>query len=942
VAKDGIEVEPGSEHSVFVSYSHRDEPWKDRLLVHLEAVAHAGQATVWDDRQIGGGDQWYTEIRAAMERASVAVCLITPDFLRSEFCTQEEIPHLLELRQSRGLRLVPVLVHPCAWERVIWLSSLQLLPRDGKSVSADFRDREDEALAAVVAEIEKAIQDPTYRPAPPVARWPALADDLVEITRLPMTGYELFGRQGELAQLDLAWDNYETNVLTFVGWGGVGKSTLVRKWLERLAGDSYRGARRVFGWSFHSQGSRERVTSADEFVDEALRWFGDPDPLVGSPWDKGERLAELVQREQTLLVLDGLEPLQSGSELEAGRIKDPALGTLLEELAQENRGLCVVTTRERIAELEEWPAAAPQISLERLTPRAGAALLRVRGVRGRDDELEQISREFGYDALALSMVASYLLELRGDPVEVAAAIPDDEGSPGEGRHARRLLLAFEQYFGEGPELELLRLLGLFDRPATGPEMGALRAEPRIPDLTAHLSALSDIEWLRLLGRLRDLALLAPENRFDPDAVDAHPVLREHFAEQLSTRFPDASYEGHGRLYEHLRDASEEFPDTVERMLPLYAAVGHAFSAGRYEEALDDVYWPRIQRQKEDFSITRLGAQGLTLAMLADLFLERWTRLPLFLAANRRRSAAILSAAAGCLRNLGRLSEAAEATSATLALDVEQAMRSMSPVDLLNAGIDANSLSELRLLTGPLSLARVHVDEALNYVSETRERFWWIVTMTTLGELLHKVGDLEKAQECFVYAEGIEAELHAEGMRFLPILYARQGFRYCSFLLACGRYDEVLERASQAIEVSDNWPIDIALDHLSLGLAHLHRGELVQADEHLGEAVDGTRAVQDYEWVCTSLLARSGLHWSEGRLEQAASDLDRAMRLSKRAGLRLLELDCHIAEAQVLDAQGETERARQSASAARDLLDVTEYHLRDADLERVEATVSGSS
>jgi tetratricopeptide (TPR) repeat protein len=288
-----------------------------------------------------------------------------------------------------------------------------------------------------------------------------------------------------------------------------------------------------------------------------------------------------------------------------------------------------------------------------------------------------------------------------------------------------------------------------------------------------------------------------------------------------------------------------------------------------------------------------------------------------------------------------LSEAAEATSATLALDAEQAMRSMSPVDLLNAGIDANSLSELLLLTGPLSHSRAYVHEAMKFVNETPDRFWRIVTTTTLGEVFHKAGELDKASECFVYAEGIEAELHASGRRFLPILYARQGFRYCSFLLARGRYDEVLDRASRAIQVSDNWPIDIALDHLSLGLAHLHRGELVQADEHLGEAVDGTRAVQDYEWVCTSLLARSGLRWSEGRLEQAASDLDRAMRLSKRAGLRLLELDCHIAEAQVLDAQGETERARQSASAARDLLDMTEYHLRDADVERAEAMVSGS-
>ena len=66
-------------------------------------------------------------------------------------------------------------------------------------------------------------------------------------------------------------------MISFVAWGGVGKSTLVNKWRERLAADNYRGAKRVFAWSFYSQGTGERVTSADIFIAEALKWFGDPE-----------------------------------------------------------------------------------------------------------------------------------------------------------------------------------------------------------------------------------------------------------------------------------------------------------------------------------------------------------------------------------------------------------------------------------------------------------------------------------------------------------------------------------------------------------------------------------------------------------------------------------------------------------------------------------------
>jgi hypothetical protein len=52
------------------------------------------------------------------------------------------------------------------------------------------------------------------------------------------------------------------------------------------------------------------TSSADEFVEAALAWFGDPDPRIGTAWEKGERLAKFIAHRRTLLVLDGLEPLQ--------------------------------------------------------------------------------------------------------------------------------------------------------------------------------------------------------------------------------------------------------------------------------------------------------------------------------------------------------------------------------------------------------------------------------------------------------------------------------------------------------------------------------------------------------------------------------------------------------------------------------------------------------
>jgi hypothetical protein len=98
----------------------------------------------------------------------------------------------------------------------------------------------------------------------------------ISVARLPVTGSDVFGREEDIALLDAAWGNSQTNVVTIVAWAGVGKSTLVNHWLRRMAADHYRSAERVFGWSFYRQGTSGDTSSADEFLDAALSWFGDP------------------------------------------------------------------------------------------------------------------------------------------------------------------------------------------------------------------------------------------------------------------------------------------------------------------------------------------------------------------------------------------------------------------------------------------------------------------------------------------------------------------------------------------------------------------------------------------------------------------------------------------------------------------------------------------
>ena len=121
---------------IFVSYTHADSNHLQRLKVHLRPFERQSLVDVWSDTRIRGGEKWKIEIKNALERAAVAILLISADYLASDFVADNELPSLLEAAKSEGVRILPIILKPCAFTSLENLSQFQAVNDPAKPMIA--------------------------------------------------------------------------------------------------------------------------------------------------------------------------------------------------------------------------------------------------------------------------------------------------------------------------------------------------------------------------------------------------------------------------------------------------------------------------------------------------------------------------------------------------------------------------------------------------------------------------------------------------------------------------------------------------------------------------------------------------------------------------------------------------------------------------------------
>ncbi|MCB0519945.1 MAG: hypothetical protein H6577_20305 [Lewinellaceae bacterium] len=791
-----------------------------------------------------------------------------------------------------------------------------------------FIDLSASADASLKALVQQLTSEFGIAPARPV--YPPLDEKYVDVNALPHRGASdhLFGRQAELKLLDEAWDGPGTHVITFVAQGGVGKSALISRWVADMAKDNYRGATRVLATSFYSQGTTGRIASSDLWMNQALRWFGETEYDTRSPWDKGKRLAQLVNEHRTLLLLDGLEPMQEGGQVGKGTVKDPALNTLVRQLARRNRGLCIITTREALGSFERFEKNMRSINLETISNDSGVHILRFagrKGISGSDSELAAAVQAFGNHAFAINLLGNYLYSLPGHSIAPYKDIPDLlDVSIEKGKHSRRVIAVLAKKLvkdGKHEASKLLESLGFFDRPVS----------KEVLKVIADFDDLSEA-----IAELRERKLVYPRLEHAQDMVDCHPLVREHSEEVLQEEQIGRWQEGNEKLYRYYSALPEKLfgkylPDTLEEMEPLFRAVMHGCRSGLHYFTFYSLYLERISRA-EGFLFRVLGAINSEIHLISYFFDKKTLQPSNFL--NLKQQSEIIGIFGFLLLANGQFIEALKFLKHSLTSELESNR-------LVNASTILANICEIQLIKGELHNAIKNALWRIKSAGASGNEYEIQLSYCGYADILHAIGDFENAIINYSNAEKKQQAIQPK----YKYLRGVSGCRFCDLLFELDKENEAIERISKWPEwcVNSDGLLNNSMELLSQAKAcfvqnsnksnnHNHR----KIQSLLNEALDGLRNSGSFSDLPLGLLARAAYHRLTQNYPAALEDLEEVLDIAEPSGMRLHLTDYHLEMARLCLAMSEEQpeklaEAKEHTELAAQLVEDTGYHRRDGEL-----------
>jgi Leucine-rich repeat (LRR) protein/GTPase SAR1 family protein len=162
---------PKKAKKVFLSYSHQNTIWLNRLRTHLAGLRRAKEIETWDDKEILPGDMWDTTIKARIEEADVFILLLSADFIASEYVWNDELPKAFEKFKNRAATVIPILFEPLDLGGLSGISGttngqtykindFEIIPKttQGHLKAVSLWDNQEEALSIIAQRIREVIR----------------------------------------------------------------------------------------------------------------------------------------------------------------------------------------------------------------------------------------------------------------------------------------------------------------------------------------------------------------------------------------------------------------------------------------------------------------------------------------------------------------------------------------------------------------------------------------------------------------------------------------------------------------------------------------------------------------------------------------------------------------------------------------------------------------
>jgi tetratricopeptide (TPR) repeat protein len=740
---------------------------------------------------------------------------------------------------------------------------------------------------------------------------------------------EWVGREELLSEIWKLYEGKSKRLVGMVGFGGEGKTSLARKWLESFM--QRHTSIPVFWWSFYEN------RNSDEFLSAFLTFLGGETlgRETNSASQKASYIGSLLGKHEILFVLDGFEVMQHEDSEAYGTVRNRDLLDMLKFAAlNDRRSFGMLTTRAPLLDLQPYNTYQ-HVDISRLSEADGRDLLRKAGVNGEDAELNKLINDWDGHALTLSLLGKYLAEKFGGDISHVKDIPKPEPNEPFYERVTRVLKRYDSHLSDA-DRAFMQIFSAFRLPVSPDAFGKVFLTNTGSKLNAHLVDLSFWGLKTLVDGLIQRGFLRESREGSEIAYSTHPLIRNHYAQSLQ-----GDKETHRAIAEHYQANTPEQVrgrvPTLQELQPYIEIVHHLCQAGAYDEAWE-VHLTNIQRSNESLIINKLGAYETELNIMLD-FLPNGDSSQDALVSRAKIKSLIISNVGLCLQNLGRTAE-------VIPLYLRAKRIFESSEDWRNACVTCQLLTSLSLQLGKLAAAQEYAKQSLDFAQRMLndndqrkgEESGSICYLAWIRAYQNQFGSENGALALFKSAEKLKQEIGNT-----KYLYSGSGIWHARSLFRVG--DRVYARSiiEENLEICyrNSWLDDISLCHRVQGDLDVDENQFIHAQKHYDEAIRTALTIERLFVRIEAWIAR-GLFYAKymEKGQAALADLEQAMKPILDSGYRIYEADCRIALAWAYKNMPNPDlaRAKQEAERARDMSIEMNYMWGKEDAEEVLAAL----